>query len=109
MCCGSKRSAFRNTSNLLRAPLAAPPVSQTSSDRTSIPAPSGQNPAGTIASDSAERTFSPAPPQHIETPGVSVRGPVTGRLYHLSGAQSAQSLDPRDAAVLKRSGLFRRA
>jgi hypothetical protein len=43
-----------------------------------------------------------------DTEAVRVRGPVTGRPYDFTSAQPAQSVDPRDAAVLTRSGLFYR-
>jgi hypothetical protein len=46
--------------------------------------------------------------QYLETAPIRVTGPVTGRWYEFSVDQPAQAVDPRDAAVLTRSGPFRR-
>ncbi len=108
MCCGSKRRAWINTSTPARAASATSPVSQSTSNRTHIPATPGLNPATTTASRSGVRTSLPPTPQHLETSTMRVRGPVTGRWYDFSGARPPQAMDPRDGAVLMRSGLFRR-
>jgi hypothetical protein len=39
---------------------------------------------------------------------VSVRGPVTGRLYQFSRQQPLQTVDPRDAVSMLKTRLFRR-
>ena len=38
---------------------------------------------------------------------VVVRGPTSGNYYRFSGLERVQSVDPRDAAALVRSPLFR--
>jgi hypothetical protein len=45
---------------------------------------------------------------YTQDPAIRVRGPVTGQAYAFSGAQPAQAVDVRDAAVLTRGALFRR-
>jgi hypothetical protein len=109
MCCGSKRSASRNTSTPSRAPSTTPLVPQHASERAHIPGAPGRNPAATRASISPRASFLPVTLEYLETAAIRVWGPVTGRQYDFSGAQPAQGLDPRDAAALARSGLFRRA
>jgi hypothetical protein len=47
--------------------------------------------------------------RYKETSAIRVRGPVTGRRYDFSMTQPTQTVDPRDAAVLTRSGMFFRA
>ena len=41
--------------------------------------------------------------------GVSVRGPVTGRLYRFEEGAYTQAVDPRDAAHFLATGYFRRS
>jgi uncharacterized membrane protein len=40
---------------------------------------------------------------------IQVRGPITGRAYAFAGAGETREVEPRDAAALLRTGLFRRA
>jgi hypothetical protein len=91
MCCGSKRSAMRNS------PISAKPR---------VPASPG--PVWVPAADSASARPGLAILRYREATAVRVHGPVTGRTYDFSSAQPAQPVDPRDAAVLMRSGLFDR-
>jgi hypothetical protein len=107
MCCGSKRSAFRNTS--ARAPSTTPLVSQSASNTAHIRSAPGQNPVTPSASISARGPIASVNLRYMETSAIRVCGPVTGRRYDFSGALPAQAVDPRDAAILTRSGLFRRA
>lgn len=108
MCCGSKRSAFRNASTVPRAPITAPPISQPSSKRLHLPDATGRNLAGTTAFISPQASFPEVTLHYLEMAVIRVWGPVTGRQYEFTGARPTQSVDPRDAAVLTRSGLFRR-
>jgi hypothetical protein len=39
---------------------------------------------------------------------IQVRGPITGRAYAFAGGEG-RDVEPRDAAALLRTGLFRRA
>jgi hypothetical protein len=106
MCCGSKRSALRYTSTPIRMPSATRPVSQDAE----APIASGDHirgapgPSGAAPGPSASVIL-----RYKETSAIRVRGPVTGRSYDFSIAQPAQHVDPRDAAVLIRSGIFFRA
>ena len=103
MCCGSRRWALRNPSTPLRARSAAPLVPQGTSNRAHIVGAPGQSLA-------AARGSSPLVILHYtETSAIRVRGQVTGRTYDFSGARPDQAVDPRDAAVLTPSALFRRA
>jgi hypothetical protein len=91
MCCGSKRSALRNSRPLVRTSTTAVPVAQS--------AP---------AAAAAPRSFTYVILQYTESSAIRVRGPVTGQEYGFSEAERDCAVDPRDAAVLTRSGLFRR-
>jgi hypothetical protein len=46
--------------------------------------------------------------RYTEKSPIRVPGPVTGRRYEFSAAQSIQPVDARDAAVLLRTRFFRR-
>lgn len=92
MCCGSKRSALRNHS--------APPKSRAQS-------PPGEKPAAPAAA-AAPRSFTYVILQYTESSAIRVKGPVTGQEYGFSEAERDCAVDPRDAAALMRSGLFRR-
>ena len=85
MCCGSKRSALRNSRPLVRAPTTAAP-----------------------AAAAAPRSFTYVILQYTESSAIRVRGPVTGQEYGFSEAERDCAVDPRDAAALMRSGLVRR-
>jgi len=97
MCCGSKRSAWRATETVARAP---------------SPAPQGPRPGSNGAL--VARAQAPASPsrgvplEYTRDSPIRVWGPATGRPYDFSGAHSVQAMDPRDAAALSRTGLFRR-
>jgi hypothetical protein len=53
--------------------------------------------------------LAPVTLHYTEDTPIRVWGAVTGRAYEFAGAETAQPVDPRDAAILTRSGLFRRA
>jgi hypothetical protein len=110
MCCGSKRSALRNTSIRLKAQTTAPPVSREPeapiASRDQLPGASGPNGVAPSVPISARRPSASVILQYKESMAIRVRGPVTGRLYEFSIAQPAQHVEPRDAAVLTHSGLF---
>ena len=67
----------------------------------------GENSAAAAAA--AAPSFTYVILQYTESSAIKVRGPVTGREYGFSEAERDCAVDPRDAAVLTRSGLFRRA
>jgi len=110
MCCGSKRLALRNTATSLRAPSATPSASPGASGRVAIDGARRQSTDGAIGliSASARGSAETVTLEHIGASGIRLWGPVTGRKYDFSAAQPAQGVDLRDAAVLTRSGLFRR-
>jgi len=99
MCCGSKRLAMRNTINGARA------ISTTA---LSLRTPA-QHIGATTAPISARGSSLSVTLRYMESSAIRVTGPVTGRLYIFSAAQSAQAVDPRDAAALMRSGMFQPA
>ena len=106
MCCGSRRSAWRNAS--------APPPTTTSSlrqgasDGAHIPT-TGPSLATTTAFKSTQGQFPSVTLHYIESSSIRLLGPVTGRSYDFSQSEPSQSVDVRDAAVLTRTGPFRRS
>lgn len=99
MCCGRTRSILRNAfaqaSAMSASTRAAQPVSG-AAGRTGLSRfAQGSAPSVTL--------------RCTDTAPVRVWGPVTGRRYDFSGAEAAQPVDAGDAAVLLRSGVFRRA
>ncbi len=100
MCCGSRRSAWRNASISPRAPSRAPAISRNAGDGAQRPAAAAGTGWGRLASVAI---------RHTEPTPVRVWGAVTGRAYEFPDAETAQAVDPRDAAILMRDGPFRRA
>lgn len=47
--------------------------------------------------------------RYLERSPILVRGPETGRQYRFSATEPLQTVDPRDAPALLRSGFFRQA
>lgn len=108
MCCGSKRSALRNTAMPARVPATPRPVFQRAADGTRAPGAPGPNPAAAAAQVAAPGASLLVTLRYLQTPAIRVRGPVTGRRYDFSGARPDQTVDPGDAPGLARTGLFRR-
>ena len=48
------------------------------------------------------------PLRYLQHGGLSLRGPHTGTVYHVSGATPDVGVHPDDAAALLRTGLFAR-
>ena len=94
MCCGNRRSAWRNAQ-----PVA--PSSRTAARNAPAPA--------LPASSGGWGQLEPVVLRYTEETPIKVWGAVTGRAYEFAGAEAAQAVDPRDAAILTRGGLFRRA
>jgi hypothetical protein len=46
------------------------------------------------------------PLRYLQHGGLSLRGPHTGTVYHVSGATPDLAVHPDDAAALLRTGLF---
>lgn len=98
MCCGQKRAALRNN---------PPPAARTSNPDA---APSGPQSVRPVPSAG---TTKPAPPGHVilhyvgDAP-LSVRGPVSGRVYNFSSASQTKAVDGRDAIILLRILSLRR-
>jgi hypothetical protein len=47
--------------------------------------------------------------RYLRRDGLSLRGPRTGTIYHVSGASPDLAVHPDDAAALLRTGLFAQA
>jgi hypothetical protein len=107
MCCGSKRSALRNSGPLVRTPTTVVPVSQSAYPKNRAQIVPAENSAAPAAA-AAPRSFTYVILQYTGSSAIRVRGPVTGREYGFSEAEHDCAVDPRDAAVLTRSRLFRR-
>jgi hypothetical protein len=101
MCCGSRRSAWRNATTAPSARSTAPSARGTG-DPPVLPARAAPR-------DLARGTIAGVMLRYLETDPIRAWGPVTGRPYDFSSAIPVIEVDPRDAAVLARSGLFRRA
>jgi hypothetical protein len=104
MCCGRKRSALRNISS--RDTAQAPPLAPESRDTARSPR------RVAVAAPSSGRVPVEPPSvllRYVEYAPVQVWGPVTGRQYVFSAAQSVRAVDPGDAAVLSGTRFFRRA
>jgi hypothetical protein len=104
MCCGSKRSALRNSSAHLRIP---------TQQRTpaTIPENPGNAPSHdpvTAASISGAKLFAYVTLEYLEDAPIRMTGPATGHEYHFSSIQRDHDVDARDATAFTRSGLFRR-
>lgn len=106
MCCGSKRRAFRNTSNRALTAAIMPTVPP---NRTLVSGVSVQHRVMTTRTTSPQVSANSIVLRHKGNLSVRVRGPVSGRLYDFSGTEPWQVVDRRDAAVLTRGGLFVRA
>jgi hypothetical protein len=98
MCCGNRRSAWRN--GQLPLPSSSRATAQ-SVNATQVPAlPASAGGWGQLA---------PVALHYTEATPIRVWGAVTGRAYEFADTETAQAVDPRDAAILTRGGLFRRA
>jgi hypothetical protein len=100
-CCGQKRAA-----------LTSPPpttVTQRSPNLpTAIPRAPIVGQQVTVRTQAAQPfpTHSSVVLRYTETSPILVRGPASGRQYQFSGSKPVQTVDPRDAAALLRTGFF---
>ena len=106
MCCNSKRTAYRSVS--AGAGPTPAPVSPNMANWPHVSGAPGQNPAARSASDPGRGSIPTVTLHCLQAGAMRVWGPVTRRAYDFSGPQSALAVDPRDAATLVRTGLFRR-
>jgi hypothetical protein len=93
MCCSSKRSVLRGTSMPPRVPESTSPMPKSVSGRGNV-----------SSSGSAMASI-----KYTQASAIRVWGPVTGQPYDFASGQYAVAVDARDAAVLIRSNVFRRA
>jgi len=94
-CCGDRRRAL--TQSFVR-PAPAPAPKPAAAPATSpSPAPSAMS------------AHAPVLVRYAGRDDIVARGPVTNRPYAFSSARPVQSVDARDAPVLLRSAMFRRA
>jgi hypothetical protein len=108
MCCGSRRSAWRNASVPPKALSTASLVRRGDSEKIGVPA-AGASSSAMTSSISAKGPFPTVTLHYLNFSAISLRGPVTGRSYEFSGSQPFQAVDIRDASVLTRSSSFRRS
>jgi hypothetical protein len=104
MCCGNRRSAWRNT---LGASPQASTIQKPTGNLVSSPAPAPAEPAP--GNGRAWGQLTPVPLHCTAQLPLRIWGAVTGRAYEFSDAEAVQPVDPRDAAILTRGYLFRRA
>jgi hypothetical protein len=108
MCCGSRRSVWSNIPTPRRAPPTTPRVTPSAVQMAHVPGVPGPS-AATTGLPSSRGLSHSVILHYVETSAIRVWGPVTGRRYEFSSDQTDQPVDPRDAVVLTRSRLFRRA
>ena len=125
MCCGQKRTEFRNSQTQGRTRTVpqyvsgnnwAPAVRTQPSMPPGMPAASPRSPAH--AQTRSVQPQAPTPPstpqpsirvRYVETSPIRVRGLISGMSYEFSGAAPIQQVDARDAASLLNTRFFRRA
>jgi hypothetical protein len=100
MCCGRRRAAWQSSS--------VPSRAATSAAAVSAGPPAGSRPRQTHGAR-APTPSSAVRLEYTEAAPIRVWGPATGQPYDFSGADRVHAMDARDAAVLARSSLFRRA
>jgi hypothetical protein len=88
-CCGGKRAQLNTRASR-------------ENDRTNAPAPVAYVPPR--PTEASKVPFVPL--RYLQHGGLSLRGPHTGTVYHVSGAAPDLAVHPDDAAALLRTGLF---
>jgi hypothetical protein len=90
----------------LRAGVAMGATSSVGNQRTAgaIRPPITAQPGGLV-----RPRYSPTSLRYVGGSAIQIRGPVTGRLYEFSCSASVQVVDPRDAADLLATSMFRHA
>ncbi len=106
MCCGRGRMAYRMASQPALAPVAAPVAvaAAVAAEMRTPPAPAAEVAVGAVVGRSAAVTL-----RYLGRGAARVMGPVTGRRYDVSPDRPTLAVEPRDAAVLLRQGVFGRA
>ena len=79
MCCGSKRSALRNTAMLARVPATTRPVFQRAAGGTRAPSAPGPNPAAAAAQVAAPSASLLVTLHYLQTPAIRVCHPLRVR------------------------------
>ncbi len=82
----------------------SPRVAPTPAPVASEPAPAAPTNIGADRRNYAMTTL-----HYIDSAPIRLIGPITGRAYAFSGAEPAQEVDVRDAAIFVRSVRFRRS
>jgi hypothetical protein len=100
MCCGRRRAAWRSALLPSRTAASSTPVASGSSARNRL---------GQTQGAPAKALSSAVMLEYTEVAPIRVWGAATGQPYDFSGAHPVHAMDARDAAVLARSSLFRRA
>jgi hypothetical protein len=111
-CCGQKRAALRSAPPPAVITSATPYSSHAQPVSSKVPVP-GDRPV--TPASAREAVSSGVPPylsvrlRYLESSPILVRGPETGRQYQFSATEPLQTVDPRDAPALLRTGFFRQA
>src|SRR6266851_4155461 len=95
-CCGQRRAA------LSAAATTNQPKPDASGGGYASQAASPEN-SGRIGANYAQMNL-----RYLNSTTIRMRGPATGRGYTFSAADPVQSVDMRDAAIVLRSGFFRK-
>jgi hypothetical protein len=100
-CCGQKRAALTSV----------PPAAVTQPSPKPLatnwrPPMIGRQVTAHTQSAQPLPTYSSIALRYTETSPILVRGPASGRQYQFSGSKPVQTVDPRDAAALLRTGFF---
>jgi hypothetical protein len=103
-CCGQKRAALRSAP----PPAVTPPSPNQPAAISQPPMARSQVTAHTQSAQPLPRHSSVAL-RYTQASPTLVRGPASGRHYQFSGSKPVQTVDPRDAAALLRTGFFRQS
>ena len=125
MCCGQKRTEWRNNQSRGTTP-STPPYhsgnSQVQTARSNAPTPPATQTASPNqlanpqtrslqphAATATSAPYSSISVRYLENSPIRVRGAVTSMHYEFSGSRPVQQVDARDASSLLNTRFFRRA
>lgn len=114
MCCGQKRTALKDRSNLTATPNLAQSAPRNVAARTPFPSVPPKVSAPHRLPQSATMTavaglHSTITLRYSEASPIQVRGPITGNVYVFSRSHPVQAVEARDAATLLHTRFFHRA
>jgi hypothetical protein len=97
MCCGQKRTEFRNSQMQRRTPQHVPGNSRPQTGSVQLHATTTSTPPASISL------------RYLDNLPIRVRGLVSGTSYEFSNSRPVQPVDSRDASSLLNTRFFRRA